>query len=228
MAAKPKSKLSTAALCAALTILALTCGACGGAFGTANPSLPGNTSKVPGETSLWLLGTPGTPFQAVITDTAQSWTFRGVVPESVVIINNSPGVQMTVTKLTNSAALLSTELLSGITLLAETSTTDPFGTTVLQTLGGLKTIAPRANPNIEIFVKGPSSGLFTGLVEDLTLGFVVEGRSPCMFLFERPDGRVDAQINSLDLAGKVIVDVINDGAVVEQLSGGPNLLVKYP
>ncbi len=228
MAANLKSKLSAAALRGALAILALACTACGGAFGTVDPTLPGNTSKVPSENSLWVLGTPGTPFQAVVTDTVQSWTFRGVVPESVVIVNNSPGVQMIVTKLSNSAALLTTELVSGITLLAEASTNDPFGTTVVQSSGGVNSIAPRANPNIQIFVKGPSSGLLTGLVEDLTLSFVVEARSPALFLFERPDGRVDAEITSLDEAGHVVADILSDGAVVVQASGGPTLLIKFP
>jgi hypothetical protein len=228
MAAKPKSKLSAAALRGALAILAFACAACGGAFGTANPTVPGNTSKISAETTLWMLGTPGTPFQAVVTDTAQSWTFKGVVPESAVIINNSPGVQMIATKLSNGGALLTTELISGTTLLSEASTNDPFGTTVVQSTGGLNSIAPNANPNIQVFVKGPSGGLFTGLVEDLTLSFVVEARSPALFLFEHPDGRVDAQISSLDHAGGVVADILSDGAVVVQASGGPTLLVKFP
>ena len=93
-----------------------------------------------------MLGTPGTPFQALVTDTSQSWTFRGVVPESVVIINGTPGVQMTVTKLTNNGGLMTTELINGTTLVAEVSTSDPFGTTVVQNFGGLTTIAPAQIP----------------------------------------------------------------------------------
>jgi hypothetical protein len=228
MKGNSKSKISGAVQCGALAILALACAACGGAFGTANPTSPGKTSSIPAENTLWVLGTPGTPFQAVVTDTAQSWTFRGVVPESVAIINNSPGVQMTVTKLTNSAGLLTTELIHGITLVAEASTNDPFGTTVVQSSGGVNTIAPTANPDIQIFVKGPSNGLINGLVEDLTLSFVFQARSPALFLFERPDGRVDAQINSVDEAGGIAADILSDGAVVTQATGGPRLTVKFP
>jgi hypothetical protein len=226
MRAKPKSKLSAAAQRGALAILAFACAACGGAFGTANPTSPGKTSPVAAENSLWVLGTPGTPFQALVTDSSQSWTLRGVVPEAVVIINNSPGVQMTVTKLTNNSALMTTELINGTTLVAEASTNDPFGTTVVQTFGGLTTIAPQANPDVRVFMKGPSGGLLTGLVEDLALSFVFEARAPALFLFEHPDGRVDAVINSIDEGGTIIADILSDNAVVVTASGGPRLLIK--
>jgi hypothetical protein len=223
-----RSKILPAIQRCALGLLAFACAACGGAFGTANPTAPGQTSAISAQNTLWVLGTPGTPFQAVVTDTAQSWTFKGVVPESVGIVNASPGVQMIVTKLSNGAALLTAELINGTTLVAETSTNDPFGTVVVQSAGGLNAIAPAANPNIMIFVKGPSNGLINGLVEDLTLGFVVEARSPALFLFERPDRRVDAIINSVDEAGGIAVDILSNGAVVVQQTGGPRVLIKFP
>ena len=227
MRARPKSKLSATLQRGALGILAFACAACGGAFGTANPTSPGNTSPIPPQSSLWVLGTPGTPFQAVVTDSSQSWTFRGVVPESVVIINGSPGVQMTVTKLSNTASLMTTELISGSTLVAEASTNDPFGTTVVQTFGGLPAIAPRADPNIAFFIKAPSGGLLNGLIEDLSLSFVFETRSPALFLFEHPDGRVDAIINSVDQAGLITADILANGVVVTTATGGPRLLIKH-
>jgi hypothetical protein len=211
----------------ALAILAFACAACGGAFGTANPTSPGNTSKVPQEQVLWVLGTPGTPFQALVTDSSQSWTFRGVVPQMAVIVNTSPGVQMTVTKLSNNAALMTTELINGTTLVAEASTNDPFGTTVVQTFGGLPGIAPKADQDVRVFMKGPSGGILNGLVEDLTLSFVFEARSPALFLFEHPDGRVDAVINSVDEAGIITADILSDGVVVATATGGPRLLIKH-
>lgn len=213
---------------ALLSACAAGCGGGGGLFGTANPTAPGNTSKQPAETTLWVLGTPNTPFQATLTDTVASWTIKGVVPESVVIINNSPGLRMVVSKLTNMPTLLSVEILSGVTLLEEVSTNDPFGTVVVQTAGGVVRIAPKANPDIRIFVKGPSGGMFTGLVEDLTLGFVVETRAPALFMFERPDGRVDGEFSSLDTAGLFAVDILSQGNVAVQATGGPNLNVKFP
>ena len=228
MTGNRKSKMLPAIRRCALGLLAFACAACGGAFGTANPTSPGKTSSIPAQNTLWLLGTPGTPFQAVVTDTAQSWTFRGVVPESAAIINASPGVQMTVTKLSNSAGLLTAELIHGTTLVAETSTNDPFGTVVVQSAGGVNAIAPRANPNIKFFVKGPSNGLINGLVEDLTLSFVIEARSPALFLFERPDRRVDAIVNSVDEAGGIAVDILSNDAVVVQSTGGPRVLIKFP
>ncbi|HTQ25780.1 MAG TPA: hypothetical protein VMI09_13885 [Candidatus Binataceae bacterium] len=223
-----KLKWSSALRHLALAMLTFACAACGGAFGTANPTAPGNTSQVPAENSLWVLGTPGTPFQALVTDSSQSWSFRGVVPEAVVIVNNAPGTQMTVTKLTNNSALMTTQLFNGVTLVAEASTNDPFGTTVVQTFGGLTGVAPHANPDIRIFMKGPASGLLTGLVEDLSLSFVFEARAPTLFLFEHPDARVDAIINSVDTAGTIIADIQSNGVVAVQASGGPRLLIKFP
>jgi len=224
----PKSRLSAAVQRGALAILAFACAACGGAFGTANPTAPGNTSQVPAEQTLWVLGTPGTPFQALVTDRSQSWTFRGVVPQMVVIVNASPGEQMTVTKLSNNAALMTTELINGNTLVAEASTNDPFGTTVVQTFGGVAGNAPRANPDVRVFMKGPSGGLLNGLIEDLSLSFVFEARAPALFLFEHSDGRVDAVINSVDEGGLILADVLSNGAPVVEQTGGPRMLIKFP
>lgn len=228
MTGSPKSKLSAALQRGALAILAFACAACGGAFGTANPTSPGKTSSIPAQNSLWVLGTPGTPFQAVVTDSSQSWTFRGVIPQSAVILNGSPGVQMTVTKLTNNSALMTTELINGVNLVAEASTNDPFGTTVVQTFGGLPTIAPKADPDIRFFIKGPSNGTINGLIEDLSLSFVVNARAPALFLFEHPDGRVDGIINSVDEAGLIWADILSGGVTVVQSTGGPRLLIKFP
>jgi hypothetical protein len=214
--------------CALAIVLSICVMSCGGAFGTANPTSPGSTSNVPAQNSLWVLGTPGTPFQAVINDSTASWNLKGVVPESVVIINSTGPVRMVVTKLTNNPTLLSVEILKQIVLVAESSTNEPFGTAVVQSAGGVTVVPPHANPDIRFFVKGPSGGLFTGLVEDLTLGFTVEARSPTLFLFENPDGRVDGQFSSLDNAGLFSVDVISEGAPVVQSTGGPNLIVKFP
>ncbi|HZO80139.1 MAG TPA: hypothetical protein VFB33_00465 [Candidatus Binataceae bacterium] len=216
--------------CAALIfagLLGLGCGS-GGAFGIANPTAPGNTSGVPNETIMWLLGTPGTPFQVVVSDASASWTIKGVVPQSIIIINPSPPVQMVATKLSNRSTLLSAEIIRGVTLVAESSTYDAFGTVTLATTGGTARIAPQADPDVRFFVKAPLAGLLTGLIEDLSEGFVVQARSPVLFLFENPDGRVDGQFSSLDLAGTFAVDIIFNGAVVRQATGGPNLVIKYP
>jgi hypothetical protein len=214
--------------CSVLVLAALCAVGCGGgAFGYANPTAPGSTSNLPNETTVWMLGTPGTPFHAVLSDAAASWTFTGVVPQSATIVNPTPPVQMIVTKLSNGPSLLTAEILRGVTLVAETSTYDSFGTVTVATTGGTAGIAPKANPDIRFFIKAPAAGLFTGLVEDLAEGFVVEARAPSLFVFERPDGRVDGEFNSLDNAGPFAVDIISEGRVVVQATGGPNLNVKF-
>jgi hypothetical protein len=206
--------------------VAAACG--GGAFGTSNPTSPGKTSKTVAEQSFWVLGTPGTPFQAIITDSRESWTFRGVVPQMAVVLNASPGVQMTVTKLSNDRSLVTAELLNANVLVAETSTTDPFGTTVVQTFGGVTGIGPRANPDFRFFMKGPSGGLLNGLVEDLSLSYVFEARAPALFMFARSDGRIDAVINSVDEAGEILVDALSGNTPTLEQTGGPRVLIKFP
>jgi hypothetical protein len=111
---------------------------------------------------------------------------------------------------------------------AESSTNEPFGSAVVQSAGGVTVAAPPANPDIRFFVKGPSAGLFSGLIEDLSLGFATEARSPALFLFENPDGRVDGQFSSLDEAGTFEVDILSQGIAQVRASGGPNLIVKFP
>jgi hypothetical protein len=98
---------------------------------------------------------------------------------------------------------------------------------VVQTFGGLPGIAPKADQDVRVFMKGPSGGILNGLVEDLTLSFVFEARSPALFLFEHPDGRVDAVINSVDEAGIITADILSDGVVVATATGGPRLLIKH-
>ena len=82
--------------------------------------------------------------------------------------------------------------------------------------------------DIRFFIKGPSNGLVNGLIEDLTLSFVFEARSPALFLFEHPDARVDAVINSVDEAGTIFADILSNGAPAVESTGGPRLLIKFP
>jgi hypothetical protein len=70
--------------------------------------------------------------------------------------------------------------------------------------------------------------VINGLVEDLTLSFVFEARSPALLLFEHPDARVDAVINSVDEAGTISADILSGGVVVVRATGGPRLLIKFP
>ena len=209
-------------------LLAFVIDACGGALGGVNPQAPGNTSSVPPETSFWVLGTPGLPFSAVISDSTASWKFRGVVPESVVIVNNAPPAQMTVTKLTNDRTVLSTEIIRGVSMLGIASSMAPFGTATVTLVGGVQIAPPPANPDIRFFVKSPNTGLFTGLIEDQNVGFVIEARIPSLILFERPSGTVDAVLNQIGPGGPFVVDILSNGQVVREAVGGVNVNVSFP
>ena len=143
----------------------------------------------------------------------------------MVIINNSPGVQMTVTKLTNNSALMTTELINGTNMVAEASNTDPFAH------GGASfglARSRRARIPTSVLHQGAVERAVNGLIEDLTLSFVFEARSPALFLFEHPDARVDAVINSVDEAGTIFADILSNGAPAVESTGGPRLLIKFP
>ena len=185
--------------------------------------------QIPFETRFRVLGTPGTPFRAVISDTVASWQLTGVIPLSVAILNNHPPVMMFATKLTGDSALMSIQVVSGNIVTAVTSTSAPFGSAVLQTGGTLTALSPSANPDKRFFVKGSTSQFFQGLIEDQTLGVQLDDIVPTLFLFEQPDGRVDGNFQQLDFDfGPITVDIIVDGKVVATAAGDPTVDIREP
>ncbi|MFZ0889573.1 MAG: hypothetical protein WA005_14050 [Candidatus Binataceae bacterium] len=208
-----------AALLYLCCVLMAACGGLGGTIGG---------GQVPFETRFRIVGTPGTPFHGVISDTVASWEFSGVIPLSVAILNNNPPVQMIAYKLTGDSSLMSLEVISGTAVEQITSTSEPFGTAVLQT-GVLPALAPPANPDARFFLKGQVGQFFEGLIEDQTLGVELDDIAPTLFLFEQPDGKVDGNFQQLGSDfGPLIVDLIVDGKVVAHAGGDPTVSVREP
>jgi hypothetical protein len=179
-------------------------------------------------TTFEITGDPGTPFNALISDTAASWQFNAVVPLTVAIANNQPPVRMVASKLTASNQLLSLEVISGVTIIELASTSDPFGSAAVQTGGILAQIAPPASPDVRFAVKAPVAELFTTLIEDQDNGFIANGVVPALFLFENPHGRIDGLFSQIENFGNFDVDLIINGAVVDTKIGGPDVTVKSP
>jgi hypothetical protein len=197
--------------------------ACSGIGGTVGGG------SLPAETGFLVVGISHTPFTATITDTVASWTLTGVAPLSVVILNNNPPVRMFATKLSGDTLPLSIEIISGSTILGLASTSDPFGTAVIQTGQGLVTIAPPADPDTRFFVKGSPGGFFTGLIEDLNKGFSLGNGVPTLFLFERPDGRVVGSFYISDPTfSPLIADLLIGGKIVAHGAGTPSIQLKSP
>jgi len=217
------------------TVAAILCGllmtSCGG-FGSSNNTSPGNTPNISAQTSFRIVGRIGTPFSARISDSRSTWNILGVTPLSVVIVNNSPPIRVSVNKLVSDNSLLSLEILNGFTVKQLASSTDNFGVSVGNFGGKVGNFAPLASPDVRFFVKGPNVELFDALVEDTRHGEIVEARAPALILFDSPaggtGGRVDATFSAVQFLGDFNIDLIYNGAVVRTALKGTSVTMKYP
>ena len=216
------------------TVATILCGllmtSCGG-FGSSNNTSPGNTPNISAQTSFRIVGRIGTPFSARISDSRSTWNILGVAPLSVVIVNNSPPIRVSVNKLVSDNSLLSLEILNGFTVKQLASSTDNFGVSV-GNFGKVGNFAPPASPDVRFFVKGPNVELFDALVEDTRHGEIVEARAPALILFDSPaggtGGRVDATFSAVQFLGDFNIDLIYNGAVVRTALKGTSVTMKYP
>jgi hypothetical protein len=178
------------------------------------------------------VGRIGTPFSARISDSRSTWNILGVAPLSVVIVNNSPPIRVSVNKLVSDNSLLSLEILNGFTVKQLASSTDNFGVSVGNFGGKVGNFAPLASPDVRFFVKGPNVELFDALVEDTRHGEIVEARAPALILFDSPaggtGGRVDATFSAVQFLGDFNIDLIYNGAVVRTALKGTSVTMKYP
>ena len=213
-------------------LAAFLCGllmtSCGG-FGSTNTTQPGNTPSISAQTSFRIVGRTGIPFSAKISDSRSSWNITGVVPLSIVIINNSPPIRVEVNKLVNDNSLISLEVINGFGVQQLASSTDGFGVAV-GNFGKVAAFAPPANPDVRFFVKGPSEELFDALIEDTAQGEVVESHAPALLLFDSPTGgnggRVDGTFTAVNFLGGFNIDLIYNGVVVDTDITGTTAILK--
>jgi hypothetical protein len=208
------------AVIAGLAIMAL-CG-CNG-FGAGQATTPGSTPNIAQQTSYRVVGDLGTPFRALISDSRSSWQVFGTIPTSIVIVNDSPPDRIVVTKMSNDSRLLSLELILGFSIGTLDSTVSKFGT-VVAGFRKLPAFAPAASPDVRFVVKGPTTGLFTALIEDETMGNALMSRIPAVVLFDSPNsggaGRVDGIFHQVSFAGLFDIDLTIDGRLVDSVTGG--------
>ncbi|MBV8775343.1 MAG: hypothetical protein JO166_23870 [Deltaproteobacteria bacterium] len=195
-----------------------------------NTGSPGNTPNIAPQSSYRILGDIGTPFQALVSDSRSSWQVSGTIPTSIVIVNDTPPDRILVTKVTNDARLLSLQVIQGISVGTLDSTVSPFGTAVGNIGGTLPAFANAASPDVRFFVKTPLAGVFTGLVEGVSLSSAIESRVPAVILFDSPNGgqsgRVDGIFNQVSFAGVFEVDLVVNGQLAQSVSGGNSVTVK--
>jgi hypothetical protein len=217
-------KRATGALLAG--VIATSIGACTSGLGGFSGAV-GNTPPVPAETSFRVLGTPGTPFAASISDSRSSWVVKGSIPQAVVIVNNSPPVRMVATKLSGDSSLMSINIFNGAKLISLASTSAAFGTVSVQ-VGMLDAFAPPANPDLRVFVIGPAGELFNGFIEDSSAGFEVQERAPALFLFDSPNGSIDGLFQQRQNLGSFDINMTLNGEVVATITGGPKVSIRQP
>ncbi len=214
----------------------LTVSACGSTSGCvttqSGTSIGGFGGCVTGDvvspqTSFQILGDAGTPFTAVISDTNVSYTINGVVPLSVVLVNSHPPIRMEATKLMNSSALLSLEIVFGNTIEQISSTQAPFGSVSVQT-GTLNAMAQPATYDVRFMVNQPAGQPFQSLIEDTSNGFETAATAPALLLFEGASGRVDGQFQQLTREGSFDIDLLINGAFVANVTGQSNVTIKSP
>jgi hypothetical protein len=215
--------LSMAALGAALAFSVAACNNQSGFSGSV-----GSTPNVPPLASYQILGTPGTPFNATVSDSRSSWTFQGNVPFSIVIVNDVLPASIVATKATSNNNLLSIEIIKGSRVSDLHSTILPFGTVSVMVGGILKSIAPPASPDLRIFCSGPLNEHYSALVEDQAIGFVISATAPTLILFDTPNGKVDATFFGNHNFGSFTVNMTVNGSVVASVVQGPNATIREP
>jgi hypothetical protein len=213
----------------ALGALLLTTG-CNG-FGTTNITSPGNTPNNPTQVSFRVVGRIGTPFSAYISDARSSWTVKGVVPLTIIIVNEKPPVRITATKLINDSSLLSLEVIAGFYVKALASSSATFGTAPdgFQQ-PGFRSLpyANAASPDVRFYVKGPTTEVFDALIEDQKQSNLLESRVPAVIIFDSPkSGTVDGIFTAVSITGEFDIDMTWNGAVVDS-GGGGKVTLKYP
>lgn len=217
----------------AAAIAAMT--GCGGGFGAGNSTSPGSTPNIASQTSYRIVGTVGTPFTAFLTNTRTSWTLSGTVPLSIVIVNDKPPDRILVTKLTNDTRLLSVEIITGFNVRVLASTVSRYGVAVGavpigQPAQQVKFFQPAANPDVRFYVNGPAVGVFNALIEDQTMGSVVQSRAPSVILFDSPNsnnaGRVDGIFTEVSNFGPFDINLVINNALAASAVGGSSGTVK--
>lgn len=204
---------------------------CGGGFGSSNNTRPGRTPNISAQSSFRIVGRIGTPFSAKISNSRSTWNIQGVVPLSIVIINNAPPIRVSVNKLVSDNSLISLEVINGFSVKQLASSTDNFGLAV-GNFGTVGAFAPLASPDVRFFVKGPSEELFDALIEDTAHGEIVEAHAPALLLFDSPaggnGGRIDATFNAIQLLGGFSIDLIYNGGLVKSVFTGTSATLKFP
>jgi len=184
------------AMVCALALMHSGCGntfGCNGLTGSGNSPFTGcgGGQNIPPQSSVNFVGTSGTSFRALVSDTVASYTFQGTVPTKVIYVNNIPPVRILATNLSPTPALLSIQALSAFTTTQLSSTSTP-GATISVNIGGpLAAISGPAACDVRFVVNGPINQSYEALLEQNNNAYENITTAPTLYLVGGAKGRID-------------------------------------
>jgi hypothetical protein len=225
-AAKPGlAGVAMAALCA----FALSQAGCGSTFGcggiTGNSSSGGFSGctggqNIPPQSSINFVGSNGTQFQATVSDTVASYTFKGTVPLKVIYVNNVPPVRILATDLSPTPALLSIQALSAFTT-TQFASTNTQGSTISVNVGGtLPAISGPAPCDARFVVNGSINQFYEALLEQNNNAYENVTTAPTLYLLGGARNNVDGTFTEvLGFHGPLRVDLEINGNLADKGAG---------
>jgi hypothetical protein len=164
-------------------------------YGPLNGLGCGGGPPIPPQTALMVEGTPGTPFNAMVSDTVASYQFNGVTPLGVVYVNNTPPVKLLVLNKSKIPAVISIEGIIGGNPVQLATSSVPGGTitvTIAASNGQtLSAIAPPPQCDARFYVNSPAGDYYQSLVESNNNAYQNATIAPSLYLVGAARGQID-------------------------------------
>lgn len=201
---------------------------CGGVTGFGNSPFTGcgGGQNIPPQSAINFLGTNGTVFSALISDTRASYSFVGTVPQKVIYVNNVPPVRILATDLSPTGHVLSVQALSTFTT-TQLATTSTQGSTISVNVGGaLPAIAGPPACDVRFVVNGPANQFYEALLEQNNNAYENLTTSPTYYLLGGASGDVDGVFTeTAPYLGAIKVELVINGKL-NDFDAGNNFTVK--
>jgi hypothetical protein len=231
IAVKSRLVLAALAMLCGFALAQSGCGnlsGCGGLTGFGNAPFTGcgGGQGIPPQSSVNFVGTNGTVFRAIVSDTVASYTLQATVPLKLIYVNNVPPLRVLATNLSPNGHVLSVQALSGFTT-TQLATTSVQGSTVSVNVGGpLPAIAAPPVCDVRFIVSGPPNQAYEALLEQNNNAYENLTTAPTYYLLGRASGDVDGVFTEISpYFGAINVQLVING-VLNDIGAGNNFTVK--
>jgi hypothetical protein len=191
---------------------------CTGFTGNGNSPFTGCSGgqNIPPQSSINFVGTSGTVFRAIVSDTVASYSFQATVPLKVIYVNNVPPVRILATDLSPDGYVLSVQALSAFTT-TQLATTSTQGSTISVNVGGtLPFIAGPPACDVRFVVNGPVNQSYEALLEQNNNAYENLTTSPTYYLLGGASGDVDGVFTEVfTFFGPLRVDLVINGVLAD-------------